>query len=156
MDGISSPSIKSLTGHLPGQIEISPGVLICGQDGDELKDSRPAWAKNGSFLVYRQLNQFVPEFNKFLVDNPVFPPNNPQIPFPPNWTHEMGSELTGARMVGRWKSGAPIDVTPYVDNPDLAADKQKNNDFDFSDLPQAQVKCPFAAHIRKANPRRDL
>lgn len=52
MDGISSPAIKSLTGQLPGQIDVPPGILVCGEDGDDQKDSRPAWAKNGSFLVF--------------------------------------------------------------------------------------------------------
>lgn len=156
-DGISSPCIKSLSDILPGQIEIKPGVLICGQEGDEIKD-RPSWTKNGSFLVYRQLNQFVPEFNKFLFDNPVVAPSDPRIPFPPDWTHEKGSELTGARMVGRWKSGAPLDITPFKDVPELGANEKKNNKFDFSESEALndQTKCPYAAHIRKTNPRQDL
>ncbi|THH05549.1 dyp-type peroxidase [Phellinidium pouzarii] len=151
LDGISSPAIETLTKPLPGQIVVPPGVLICGTEGDV--DSagnavtRPAWAKNGSFLVYRHFNQLVPEFNKFLEDNPLEFPNIPR---------EQGSELLGARLFGRWKSGAPVYLTPTHDNPKLAADKQHNNDFDYSEDPLDQTRCPFAAHIRKANPRADL
>lgn len=93
------------------------------------------------------MQQLVPEFNKFLHDNPIDVPGLPR---------DQGSELFGARLVGRWKSGAPIDVTPLKDDPSLAADKQRNNDFDFKDSFDDQTKCPFAAHIRKTNPRNDL
>jgi deferrochelatase/peroxidase EfeB len=76
-------------------------------------------------------------------------------------------------MFGRWKSGelvpscrflvhltllflgAPIDITPYKDDPDLANDPESNNNFDFS-RDKTQNRCPFAAHIRKSNPRSDL
>ena len=109
--------------------------------------TRPPWAKNGSFLAYRQLSQLVPEFDKFLHDNPIVLSG---------LTREEGSELAGARLFGRWKSGAPLDITPTKDDPALAANPQKNNDFDFSDTLQSQTRCPFAAHIRKTNPRQDL
>ncbi|EJD06642.1 Dyp-type peroxidase [Fomitiporia mediterranea MF3/22] len=145
-DGISFPAIDALTGHLPGQIVVDPGVLVCGTNGDTVQN-RPAWAKNGSFLVYRQLQQLVPEFNKFLTDNPV---NVPGLP------RDKGSELLGARLFGRWKSGAPIELAPTADDPKLAEDKQRNNNFDFKDSFSDQTKCPFAAHIRKTNPRNDL
>ncbi|KAL5503918.1 DYP1 [Sanghuangporus vaninii] len=147
LDGISSPAIDAVTGHLPGQIVVPPGVIITGvTDGDSV--ARPAWAKNGSFLVYRQLQQLVPEFNKFLHDNPVVVDGLPR---------DKGSELLGARFFGRWKSGAPIELSPLKDDPELAKDKQRNNNFDFSgESFNDQTKCPFAAHIRKTNPRADL
>ena len=57
-------------------------------------------------------------------------------------------------MVGRWKSGAPIDVTPLRDDPVLATDPQRNNNFQYDKT--SQERCPFAAHTRKMNPRSDL
>jgi len=51
---------------------------------------------DGSFLAFRFLFQLVPEFNKFLKDNALKVPG---------LTPEQGSELLGARLVGRWKSG---------------------------------------------------
>ncbi|KLO11577.1 Dyp-type peroxidase [Schizopora paradoxa] len=144
LDGVSLPGIQTLTGLLPGQQAVDPGVLVLGQNGDTV--TRPAWAKNGSFLAYRQLNQLVPEFNKFLNDNPLDLPG---------LTRPEGSELLGARLVGRWKSGAPIDITPLKDDPALGADPQRRNNFDFSDATD-QSRCPFSAHIRKTNPRTDL
>lgn len=152
MDGISSPAIDALTGHLPGQIVVPPGVLVCGETGDNDANQnpvqRPPWAKNGSFLAYRHLNELVPEFNKFLEDNSIVFPELPK---------EDASQLFGARLFGRWKSGAPIDITPTKDDPVLAKDPQRNNNFNFGGDDQTdQTKCPFAAHIRKTNPRDDL
>jgi hypothetical protein len=82
-----------LPGAKPGQAVVPAGEIIVGQPGDNA--TRPAWAKDGFFLVFRQLKQLVPEFNKFLADNPIVEPG---------LTPEQGSDLLGARMVGRWKS----------------------------------------------------
>ena len=38
----------------------------------------------------------------------------------------------------------------------MAKDPQRNNNFKFEDQLNSQFKCPFAAHIRKTNPRDDL
>lgn len=56
------------------------------------------------------------------------------------------ADILGARLVGRWKSGAPLRITPLVDDPELAADPMRNNKFKFN--PDSQEICPFAAHIR--------
>ncbi|KAF7365563.1 Dye-decolorizing peroxidase [Mycena venus] len=98
------------------------------------------------FLVFRQLQQLVPEFNKFLTDNSL---DVDEL------SPEQGSELLDARMVGRWKSDDPV----------LAADPNRNNDFSYliASNPEPstenhfnQINCPFGAHIRKVHPRRDL
>lgn len=71
--------------------------MLLGKEGDPVS-SRPSWAVEGSFLVFRQLSQLVPEFHDFLDQNPVDIPGLPR---------DKGSELLGARLVGRWKSGKP-------------------------------------------------
>jgi deferrochelatase/peroxidase EfeB len=94
LDGISNPFVNGSGGEPnPGQARVPPGEVFLNTTGDSLR--RPAWATNGSFLVFRQLQQFVPEFNKFLADNPVGPKS---------LKPEERSQLLGARMVGRWKS----------------------------------------------------
>ncbi|KAJ6560973.1 dye-decolorizing peroxidase precursor [Mycena sp. CBHHK59/15] len=150
LDGISNPSVTGFTANpLPGQGLVPTGTILVGESGDTV--TRPAWAKDGSFLVFRQLAQLVPEFNKFLNDNPIVEPG---------LTAQQGSDLLGARMVGRWKSGAPIDLAPVFDDPALGADPSRNNDFTFSHtgetLSTNQTRCPFSAHIRKTRPRADL
>ncbi|KAJ7723414.1 fungal peroxidase [Mycena metata] len=151
LDGISNPAVQGFQTPFPGQAVVPTGEILVGEDGDSF--SRPAWAKDGSFLVFRQLKQIVPEFNKFLLDNPIHIPA---------LTPEQGSELLGARMIGRWKSGAPVFLAPLVDDPVLGADPTRNNNFTYV-LPGQTVanttdqsKCPFSAHIRKTRPRADI
>jgi hypothetical protein len=42
------------------------------------------------------------------------------------------------------------------DDPVLANDPSRNNDFDYSSDSGQDQRCPFATHIRKGNPRSDL
>jgi hypothetical protein len=95
LDGISNPAVEGFQSPLPGQAVVPTGEILVGENGDAGIDNRPSWAKDGSFLVFRQLQQLVPEFNKFLTDNPIRAPA---------LTPKQGSELLGARMIGRWKS----------------------------------------------------
>jgi len=141
-DGLSQPPIIGFRNPNTGEDPTPPGVILLGEQGDTVPN-RPDWAKDSSFLVFRKLRQFVPEFNNFLAKNPI--PDKGLTP-------AQGSELLGARLIGRWKSGAPIDRDPTHDNLADAADPNKVNDFDYSDDP-AQIKCPFTAHLRKTNPR---
>ncbi|GLB42843.1 putative peroxidase [Lyophyllum shimeji] len=147
LDGISNPSVIGFdTSPIPGPKQVPAGVLVTGHDGD-VGPTRPDWAVDGSYLTFRYLFQNVPEFNQFLKENPV--------PLP-GLTPEEGSELLGARLVGRWKSGAPIDLTPFNDDPELADDPQRVNNFRFQAEATFAKMCPFASHIRKTLPRADL
>ncbi|KAG8916347.1 hypothetical protein FRC01_003217, partial [Tulasnella sp. 417] len=104
LDGISQPSLKGLMKPHAGQLECEPGIIIMGLKGDEpppaagqpsTPRNRPDWAVGGSIMAFRKLHQRVPEFDKFLDENPV-----KKHGLSPN----EGAELRGARMVGRWKS----------------------------------------------------
>jgi Dyp-type peroxidase family len=97
--------------------------------------------KNGTFMVFRRLKQLVPEFDGFVDATAA--------------SQQMDPALLGARLVGRWKSGAPVSLSPLQDNPLQGGDKLQNNDFEFDDDSAAR-RCPFAAHIRKSYPRNDV
>ncbi|KIJ33197.1 hypothetical protein M422DRAFT_35569 [Sphaerobolus stellatus SS14] len=149
MDGISQPCVDGVGECLPGQSTIAPGVLILGAQGDST--NRPSWANGGSMMVFRQLQQLVPEFNSFLNQNAIMMPG---------FTPVQGADFLGARMFGRWQDGTPLDLSPRAANPSLASDPQRNNNFTFAhpdeDISSDQDRCPFAAHIRKTNPRADF
>lgn len=149
MDGIGQPYVDGFGTALPGQTTVPLGTIITGENGDPT--FRPSWATGGSFLAFRKLKQLVPEFNQFLWENAIQKPG---------MTQQQGADLLGARMIGRWKSGAPVDLAPLADDPVLAADPSRNNDFDYShdgfDLDSDQTHCPFTAHTRKTNPRADI
>lgn len=148
LDGVSQPAVKGVdTKPNPGQETIRQGIILLGREGDSAQ--RPSWALDGTFLAFRYLSQLVPEFNNFLKAKAI-----------PGLPPAQGAELLGARLVGRWKSGAPIDLMPIADDPALGADPTRNDNFAFDkaspDDQTTQDRCPFAAHIRKTNPRADL
>lgn len=103
-DGIAKPEYKGYTfsDDLPmkflGSPVIDPGLILMGRKGDPEKARRPAWAVDGSFFVFRKLKQLVPEFHAFLEDKgtKMFPTLSP----------DDASHKLGARLFGRWKSGA--------------------------------------------------
>jgi Dyp-type peroxidase family len=114
----------------------------------------PSWARNGSFLVFRRLNQDVPAFNRFVTEQaaalalPAVPANR-----------------LAALFVGRWKSGAPLARTAAADDPKLGRCTSANNAFLYAlglithdGFPDSQPdfngnQCPIVAHVRKVNPR---
>ncbi|THV00299.1 fungal peroxidase [Dendrothele bispora CBS 962.96] len=153
MDGISQPAVQGFTQNvLPGQALVSPGEILVGTTGDS--GTRPTWAAGGSFLAFRKMQQKVPEFNKYVIDHALSVPGLNQ---------QENTDLFGARVIGRWKSGAPVDLSPLRDDPVLAADPNRNNNFTFDhpdvpgfNLANNQTDCPFSAHIRKTHPRKDL
>ncbi|KAF8597124.1 Dyp-type peroxidase [Ceratobasidium sp. AG-I] len=145
-DGISQPFLKGLSLGEPnnGQRVVDPGVVVLGAEGDKLKNERPDWGLDGSFLVFRKLQQDVGGFQKFNHDNPVLDHNG--IPV------EGGPALRCAQFFGRWKSGAPVEKWPTHDpGVKVGEDRKTNNDFVFES--GNQERCPYSAHIRKMNPR---
>jgi len=153
LDGVSQPGIRGLPRTtrpgIPGRDPVWPGEFVLGYPGQDPKDPERAgstlplpapWAKNGSYMVFRRLEQRVPEFHRFVAAEAL----------------RLGiyPELLAARMVGRWRSGAPLELAPREDNPTLGGNERRNNDFGYGGDP-FQRACPYAAHIRKANPRDD-
>lgn len=193
LDGVSQPGIRGTVSSdptdvltprqnphdpnqgKPGQDLLFPGEFIFGYPQQNPKDAEspgtvaeggPVWAKDGSFLVVRRLRQEVGNFHKFLEDA--------------SKEKGLSADLLGAKLVGRWKSGAPISRQPTADEPKLGNDDCANNHFEFAEdgkeikkedatspehctdfkFPQAVadtqgLRCPFAAHIRKTYPRDD-
>jgi deferrochelatase/peroxidase EfeB len=179
-DGISQPGVRGVDppddsignpnqGH-PGQDLLWPGEFVIGYntqiptinangvspnpDPGPVSQSGPSWTVNGSYLVFRRLRQDVPAFEH----------NVDTLSKQLGWS----VDLTGAKLVGRYKSGCPIEKTqfhpepytppssdpgdPHNGNPLLATSNTLNNNFEFEDDQQGAI-CPMSAHIRKAYPR---
>jgi hypothetical protein len=85
--------------------------------------------------------QDVATFNRFLeIEGPRFAPDRPPA---------EAQELLAAKLMGRWRDGTPLVLSPGSASADLAS----SNDFSYSGLDPHGVRCPFAAHIRVVNPR---
>jgi len=82
-----------------------------------ISEAGPSWGRNGSFLVFRRLRQDVGRFHAFL---------NEQAR-----QQGISPALMGAKVVGRWLSGAPLSRSANEDAPDLANNECANNDFRF-------------------------
>ncbi|MFF1701524.1 Dyp-type peroxidase [Streptomyces sp. NPDC058252] len=145
-DSIGGPHIRGSTNPpLPGHDEIWPGEFILGyqDESGKLPDAPvpDALGRNGSYLAFRQLNSDVAAFRRYLRDHAKSPEDE---------------ELIGAKMIGRWRSGAPLALSPDKDDPDLAADPTRNNDFLYYDDDPHGQHVPHGAHIRRVNPRDSL
>src|SRR5205814_7220439 len=55
--------------------------------------------------------------------------------------------------MGRWRSGAPLVLAPEKDDPELGADRQRNNNFDYGKMDPHGYAAPLGSHIRRMNPR---
>src|SRR5262249_27674023 len=66
-------------------------------------------------------------------------------------THE---DWVAAKMVGRWKDGTSLVRNPH--GPGSAGGAVPDNDFVFGLEDADGLRCPFGAHIRRANPRESL
>ena len=93
--------------------------------------------RNGTYVVFRKLHTRVAAYRQYLRAKAA---------------SREEEALLGAKMVGRWQSGAPLALSPEQDDPELGADRRRNNDFLYADDLRG-FKCPAGAHARRANPR---
>jgi len=142
-DGISHPAIEGsgIPGSNPNEKPLKAGEFILGYP-DEIGDTpltpQPAvLGRNGSYIVFRKLHQRVADFRRYLKANAQ---------------SADAEELLAAKMMGRWRSGAPLALCPMHDDPGLGTDPKRNNDFLFKDDPVG-YKTPPGSHIRRMNPR---
>lgn len=181
-DGVSQPGVRGVTPPLDpndpekknkgpgGEDLLHPGEFVLGYptqipefkgpdgkdkegvnpDPGEISKSGPEWTKDGSYLVFRRLSQDVQAFRHSV--------------------HELAKSsgldpaVMGAKLVGRYKSGAPLERTkdqsdsldPTKEDPSIAdpglLDNAKINNFEYGDDLDGH-NVPRAAHIRKAYPR---
>jgi len=142
-DGLHNPQIEGteVQAHPGYGPLVKPGEFILGypdERGETATVPEPeVLRRNGTFLAFRKFHTKVAAFRKYLQE---------QSP----WVDEQ--ELIAAKMVGRWRSGAPLVLTAERDDPSLGAAADRNNSFSYKDDPQG-LKCPFSAHIRRVNPR---
>lgn len=143
-DRLSQPAIKgSGEEPTPGSGDsLEPGEFILGYP-DEFDPAPPlpqpeVLSRNGSYMAYRRLQEHVGMFRDYLRANAD--------------TYDE-QELLAAKFMGRWRSGAPLVLSPERDDPELGADPMRNNDFDYKVMDPHGYACPLGSHARRLNPR---
>ncbi len=137
-------------------------------------------ARNGSFLVIRQLEQDHDAFWAYCQAQATSLQD--RLPAP----YVITKEFIGAKLVGRWPDGSSLVRNPYLPRSEerLTSDTQRpqsriagrtpvaaavaarpgihqkpehgDNDFLFGTEDPQGLRCPYGAHIRRANPRDSL
>jgi Dyp-type peroxidase family len=145
-DGISQPQVN--WDDVPGAADlVDLRHFILGYATKEIDSApdKPPWsdlARDGCYVILRWIYQDVAKFNKFLREK--------SAELWPDMSPGDAQELLAAKMMGRWRNGAPLVLSP--DRPDPA--NALRNDFSYAADPDG-VRCPFSAHIRIANRRDD-
>ncbi|PZF72623.1 Dyp-type peroxidase [Taibaiella soli] len=99
--------------------------------------------RNGTFLVYRQLEQHVDRFWKFIDEKSILDKG----------TDEERRNRLAAKMMGRWPSGASLIEYPDNDPGNSYSEKVMLDDkISYAGDPDG-LKCPYGSHVRRANPR---
>lgn len=143
-DGISHPAIEGsgIPGTNPLEPPLKAGELVLGYT-DEMGGPSPApqpdlLGRNGTYVAFRKLHQKVAEFRRYVRDNAANPEDE---------------EVLAAKMMGRWRSGAPLALCPMHDDPALGADPARNNAFLFRVDDATGYRTPPGSHVRRCNPR---
>lgn len=150
-----------------------------GGFGDNVVNAPREIGRNGSFLVIRQLEQDRDAFWRYCEDQAKALKERLAPPY------DITAHFIGAKLVGRWPNGSSLVRNPYQpadadtkptlrpqSNPSGHAaipapafpdpeagqggDNPGDNDFLFGTEDPQGLRCPYGAHIRRANPRDSL
>jgi Dyp-type peroxidase family len=130
VDGISQPVF--VEEDLPAgenRTMATPLQVVLSPDPHGLNES-----SYGSYAVFRKLRQHVSRFEEGIGA----------------MAHALGvsGEMAGAMVIGRFKDGTPLMEA-------LEAGPGPTNGFTY-EADRGGVRCPFASHIRRSNPRGEL
>jgi deferrochelatase/peroxidase EfeB len=101
----------------------------------------PQLGRNGSFGVFRVIEQNVVAFEEFLLAH----------------KDRIDPELLAAKIMGRWRNGVPLALSPDSPTPSGGLSPDQYNNFNYVNKDGSGdplgVRTPIGAHIRRVNPR---
>lgn len=170
-DSISQPQFKGVHGpntRRDDQPFVEFGAMLLGHRTpvENLYWEVPVpnvLGQNGSFNAFRVLEQQVEEFEDFLtacadelltkpVGEELLPPGVESQWDPPMSRHAAMREMIAAKMLGRWRNGVPMELSPTSPSPQPPIEDTGLNNFGYSTDPDGQ-RCPIGSHLRRSNPR---
>lgn len=121
---------------------LKPGEFFLGypdEDGPPANLPQPEiLSRNGSYIAYLRLEEHVGAFRDFLRQHGDTPEKQ---------------EWIAAKLMGRWRDGTPLVLSPDKPDSHLAEDPQRTNDFDYGTMDPYGYACPLGSHVRRMNPR---
>ncbi|MEO6981903.1 MAG: hypothetical protein ABI072_02165 [Edaphobacter sp.] len=153
-DGISQPTIDcGLENPVSDKQPVAPtGEFLLGYPSQFDQFTYPVpqpdeLGRNGSFMVLRILEQDCAAFDALLKQS--------------QQSYGIDGGLLAAKILGRWRNGTPLSVSPNSDSPIPPLATSELNQYDY--VPTATVpdafddhrggRCPIGSHMRRANPR---
>jgi Dyp-type peroxidase family len=166
-DGFGQPAVEGMTNNWPGQgvpepetgfwRDIKAGEFILGhsnEDGESVPDPAAWLLYDGSFMVYRKLEQDVARFRRVVAaEAGAYAPQLSGLEQP--LTPREGFDLMAAKIVGRWQEGAPLELDPgprQAYGVNTSINGRADNNFRYDEDLEGRA-CPLGAHVRRANPR---
>jgi Dyp-type peroxidase family len=146
VDGVSQPVLPRSDGHTHWNNTVPTGELLLGWMNDRgdgplamagggVMPVSPPWLDLGTFLVIRKIRQHVDHFDRIVGKTAG------ELVKASGMSDEDATELVRAKLMGRGSDGTP-----------LVEKRKGHNDFNFTD-DKFGDQCPFASHVRRANPR---
>jgi deferrochelatase/peroxidase EfeB len=143
-DAITEPVIRGGPGPYPPERQppCDPWIFVLMDEAPNYYvPDPPELGRNGSFGVFRIESQDVVGFENFLQSQ----------------KDRIDPELLAAKIMGRWRNGVPLALSPDTDSPPggIAPDQMNNFEYvnaDGSGDPWGE-RTPIGAHIRRVNPR---
>lgn len=144
-EGVTArPGVAEDAGRLAHERPLKTGEILLGYVDELGKVAQApvpeALRLNGTFVAMRKFHADVAGFRRFLRDNASSPEDE---------------ELLAAKLVGRWRSGAPLVLAPERDDVTLGHDNIANDRFSYAG-DERGLRCPLGSHIRRVNPRDGL
>jgi deferrochelatase/peroxidase EfeB len=154
-DGIAQPRIKEVEDdrYPDMQPEAGAGDFLLGRGyentyrGNYLGDIPSVLGDNATYGAFRMQRQDVHGFEAMLDRCAA--------------AAGLHRELIAAKLMGRWRNGTPLSLSPTTAEPQPELAEEELNDFDYAPSPGRRglyddtegLRCPVGAHIRRLNPR---
>jgi deferrochelatase/peroxidase EfeB len=154
-DGIAQPRLEGVPDdkYPDMQPEAGVGDFLLGRDyanrygGNYLGDIPGRLGDNATYGAFRVQRQDVHGFEAMLDRCAA--------------ASGLDRELIAAKLMGRWRNGTPLSLSPDTADPAPELKEEELNDFDYVPSPGRRalyddtqgLRCPVGAHIRRLNPR---
>jgi deferrochelatase/peroxidase EfeB len=152
-DGLAQPRVGVGNELFDMQPKVQLGDVLLGGGhtniyrGNYIGDIPAALGDNATYGAFRMLEQDVFGFEDMLDE----------------WAAatRLDRELIAAKLMGRWRNGVPLTLSPETSKPQPPVPEKGLNAFDYGPEPDHPtfyddsrgLRCPVGAHIRRLNPR---